>query len=58
MLITPRPGANRGNVRQTLSDVHITALNLQGAHDSAFERLLRYLEWATESVVANRVVFE
>ncbi|MEJ8639032.1 PIN domain-containing protein [Streptomyces sp. MS2.AVA.5] len=49
MLITPRPGADRTNIRQVLSGVHTTAMNLQRPYDSAFEGLLAYLEWATES---------
>ncbi|WP_328545439.1 PIN domain-containing protein [Streptomyces europaeiscabiei] len=49
MLITPRPGADRKNIRQVLSGVHTTALNLQRPYDSAFQGLLTYLEWATES---------
>ena len=49
MLITPRPGADRKNIRERLRDVHTAAFNLQGHHGSAFEELLAYLEWATES---------
>ncbi|MFI2351001.1 hypothetical protein ACH492_29065 [Streptomyces sp. NPDC019443] len=49
MLITPRPGADRKNIRQALSGVHTTAMNLQRPYGSAFEGLLTYLEWATES---------
>ncbi|MEV5235255.1 PIN domain-containing protein [Streptomyces pseudogriseolus] len=49
MLITPRPGADRKNIRQALSGVHTTAMNLQRPYSSAFEGLLTYLEWATES---------
>jgi hypothetical protein len=49
MLITPRPGADRENIRQALSSVHTSATNLQGSHGNAFSRLLKYLEWATES---------
>ncbi|MFI8456905.1 PIN domain-containing protein [Kitasatospora sp. NPDC085464] len=49
MLITPRPGANRQNIRQALSGVHTAAMNLQRPYDNAFEGLLAYLEWATES---------
>lgn len=49
MLITPRPGADRKNIRQVLSGVHVKAMNLQRTYGNAFERLLAYLEWATES---------
>jgi hypothetical protein len=49
MLITPRPGADRKNIREVLSGVHIAAMNLQKPYDSAYEALLAYLEWATES---------
>ncbi|WP_329404381.1 PIN domain-containing protein [Streptomyces melanogenes] len=49
MLITPRPGADRKNVRQVLRGVHTAATNLQRPYDSAFEGLLTYLEWATTS---------
>ncbi len=50
MLITPRSGVNRGNLLQTLRTVHTSALNAQG-HDpgSAYQYLLKYLEWAAES---------
>lgn len=51
MLITPRPGADRKNIRQALSGVHTTAMNLQRPYGSAFEGLLAYLEWATESAL-------
>ncbi|MFF3706765.1 PIN domain-containing protein [Streptomyces phaeochromogenes] len=49
MLISPRRGAVRKNVRQVLSGIHTTAKNLQKPYGSAFEGLLAYLEWATES---------
>lgn len=49
MLITPRPGAERKNIRQVLSGVHTTAMNLQRPYLTAFEGLWTYLEWATES---------
>lgn len=49
MLITPRPGADRKNIRQVLSTVHTTVLNLQQPYSNAAARLLRYLEWATDS---------
>lgn len=49
MLITPRRGVDRKNIRHVLSGVHTTAMNLQRPYGSAFEGLLTYLEWATES---------
>ncbi|MDX2999207.1 PIN domain-containing protein [Streptomyces scabiei] len=49
MLITPRPGADRKNIRQVLGGVHVAAMNLQKPYDSAYDALLAYLEWATES---------
>ncbi|WP_062642128.1 PIN domain-containing protein [Streptomyces maremycinicus] len=49
MLISPRPGADRLNIRKVLGGVHTTAQNLQGHYDNAFEGLMAYLEWATDS---------
>ncbi|MER6563447.1 PIN domain-containing protein [Streptomyces sp. NPDC001027] len=49
MLISPRRGADRINIRKVLSDVHTTAQNLQRSYGNAFEGLLTYLEWATEA---------
>lgn len=49
MLISPRPGADRLNIRKVLGGVHATAQNLQGHYDNAFEGLMAYLEWATDS---------
>ncbi|MFF3878015.1 PIN domain-containing protein [Streptomyces sp. NPDC001978] len=49
MLITPRPGADRRNIRRVLQEVRFKAESLRGPSESAFERLLRYLEWATEA---------
>ncbi|MEX1659969.1 PIN domain-containing protein [Streptomyces pseudovenezuelae] len=49
MLITPRTGANRENLRKALSDIRTKAANLQSGHGPAFAHLLAYLEWATES---------
>jgi hypothetical protein len=54
MLITPRPGADRKNIRERLRDVHTAAFNLQGFHGTAFQELLAYLEWATESASVLR----
>jgi rRNA-processing protein FCF1 len=51
MLITPRPGAHRDNILRTLRDVHTSAMNAQSAGPStAYQRLLTYLEWASDSV--------
>lgn len=44
MLITPRPGADRKNIRQVLSGVQTTAMNLQRPYENAFEGLLAYLD--------------
>ncbi|GAA3636868.1 PIN domain-containing protein [Streptomyces chitinivorans] len=50
MLITPRPGADRDTIRQHLRGVQLNAQNLRGSgYNSAYDRLLRYLEWATDS---------
>lgn len=50
MLITPRPGADRRNIRDALGKAHLTAGNLQGAGpETAFSRLMRYLNWATDT---------
>jgi hypothetical protein len=47
MLITPHPGANRDNLLQALRSVHTSASNEHGrGYDTAYERLLGYLEWA------------
>lgn len=47
MLITPHPGANRDNLLQALRNVHTSASNEHGrGYDTAYERLLGYLEWA------------
>jgi hypothetical protein len=49
MLITPRPGADRTNIRNMLRETGMKAANLRGPSSSAFESLLRYLEWATDA---------
>lgn len=50
MLITPRPGANRESLLEDLRSRHISALNALNIHFvTAHERLLHYLEWATEA---------
>jgi hypothetical protein len=54
MLISPRPGANRDNLLQTLRNVHSAVINARSAGTSAYERLLNYLEWATNSAAQLR----
>jgi hypothetical protein len=56
MLITPRPGADRRNIREALRNAHTAASNLQGATgpETAHSRLMRYLNWATETAGALR----
>jgi hypothetical protein len=50
MLITPRPGADRRNIREALRNAHTSVGNLQGAGpETAFSRLMRYLNWATDT---------
>lgn len=48
MLITPRPGTDRRNVRHALTEARNAADNLRGsAQMTAYSRLLQYLDWAT-----------
>jgi hypothetical protein len=47
MLITPRPGTDRNNIRKVLQEIRFKAEDLRGPGQNAHERLLRYLEWAT-----------
>lgn len=49
MLITPAPGANRSNVLSALRNVATDASNLQRPYDSAYKRLLAYLQWANSA---------
>ncbi|MGW2169237.1 PIN domain-containing protein [Streptomyces sp. NPDC001705] len=50
MLVTPQPGMDRRQVREALSSARDAADNLRGpAQENAFSRLLRYLDWATET---------
>ncbi|MFD7966526.1 hypothetical protein ACFV5J_37650 [Streptomyces zaomyceticus] len=49
MIVTPIPGAHRGNVLQVLRSVHTAAINLGTSHQPE-ENLLKYLTWATGSV--------
>lgn len=50
MLITPHPGADRGNILQALRKVHEDVSNLHtgGPHDT-LNRLLSYLDWANNA---------
>ncbi|MFD5384223.1 PIN domain-containing protein [Streptomyces sp. NPDC127074] len=55
MLITPRPGTNRRNIRDALSSARNAVDNLRGpAQMTAYSHLLRYLEWATETAGSLR----
>lgn len=55
MLITPRPGADRRNIRETLRNAHTAATNLAGAGpETAFSRLMRYLIWVTDTASTLR----
>ncbi|GAA3077885.1 PIN domain-containing protein [Streptomyces glomeratus] len=50
MLVTPRPGADRRNIRDALRDAHTTAGSLRCAGpETAFSGLMRYLNWATDT---------
>ncbi|MFJ6846474.1 PIN domain-containing protein [Streptomyces griseoluteus] len=50
MLITPRPGAHREALLRALDRAHTAAANLQGAGpETAYTRLLSYLNWATDA---------
>ncbi|MGC4966294.1 PIN domain-containing protein [Streptomyces globisporus] len=50
MLITPRPGAHPQNIHDALRNARNSADNLRGAlSTNAYSRLLRYLDWATET---------
>ena len=50
MLITPRPGVPRDSVINTLRGVSQNLASLQGpGPETAYQRLLRYLEWANRS---------
>ncbi|MEU8968114.1 PIN domain-containing protein [Streptomyces monashensis] len=55
MLITPRPGTDRHSIREALSNAHTAVFNLQGGGpETAFSRLMRYLNWATDTAGALR----
>ncbi|WP_105975875.1 PIN domain-containing protein [Streptomyces geranii] len=50
MLITPLPGANRNGIHDNLRRIRNAAASAQGpGEETAYGRLLRYLEWANES---------
>ncbi|MEU2726841.1 PIN domain-containing protein [Streptomyces griseoviridis] len=50
MLITPRPGADPGNILHALGGAQLAADNLRGSHRGrAHAQLMAYLEWATEA---------
>ncbi|MER6736508.1 PIN domain-containing protein [Streptomyces puniciscabiei] len=50
MLISPRPGTNRENLLDALWAVSTDALNVRAGHyEHAYDRLLRYLEWAQDA---------
>ncbi|MEV7863564.1 PIN domain-containing protein [Streptomyces hirsutus] len=54
MLITPRPGADRKYIRRLLAEIHTNALNLRLPEANAYKRLLRYLNWATDTASVLR----
>lgn len=54
MLITPRPGADRKYIRRLLAKAHTNALNLRLPEANAYKRLLRYLNWATDTASVLR----
>src|SRR5690349_6199750 len=50
MLITPHPGAHPDNILQTLHQTYMDAGNASSAGpQTAYQRLLAYLEWATNA---------
>lgn len=52
MLVTPRPGVDRRNLRKMLGDVHTAVYNLRGGGGpgAAQGRVASYLEWVTSTV--------
>jgi hypothetical protein len=52
MLVTPRPGTDRRNLRKMLGDVRTAVFNLWngGGPGTAQDRLAGYLEWVTSTV--------
>jgi len=57
MLVTPRPGVDRTNLLETLRSVQTQVSNLRGGGRDAFDRLLDYLNWASDAVatLGNRI---
>jgi hypothetical protein len=50
MLITPRPGAQRASIIEALRQTHAEVSTVRSAGaSSAFQRLLKYLEWVTDA---------
>ena len=51
MLVTPRPGVNRKNLRDILNSVYTDALNLRGGGpQGSYSRLLAYLDWTSSAI--------
>ncbi|MEO3750792.1 hypothetical protein [Streptomyces sp. B6B3] len=51
MLVSPLPGVDRKHLHQTLGEVCQEASNLYtGGPDDHYERLLAYLDWASDAV--------
>ncbi|MEV4058391.1 PIN domain-containing protein [Amycolatopsis sp. NPDC049688] len=51
VLVTPRPGVDRENLLRALQSARDAAFNLQGGGSgSAFDRLIAYLNWASDAV--------
>lgn len=52
MLVTPRPGTDRRNLRKVLAEAHAAVYNLRGhgGPGTAQGRLASYLEWVTSTV--------
>lgn len=60
MLVSPRPGVNRENLLNDLRRVHTDVFNLRGGGGrarNAYERLLEYLNWASDamSLLGNQI---
>jgi PIN domain len=50
MLVTPLPGADRGNLLNALQHVHIGAVNARGAGGMHIVRYEAYMRWAFDAV--------
>jgi rRNA-processing protein FCF1 len=51
VLVTPRPGVNRANLRDSLRSVYTEAYNFRGGGpQGSYSRLLAYLDWTSNSV--------